>query len=190
MSLLIKAGNGHGFSFGVRAWTEMGSWCAKRMCRSRKWKNLGFKGVITLALIVVIDSHGYKCCFHEDVHIAWGFTSTQIKFHLLFRFPYTVSICLDLVQKWPVPCLSLAMGNCLSSSGKFKRCSQIVSGADIQRAGWGEILKGEGSCVPVPLHPLVLTPVFVCYCFQIQIRRQTRLSLQIWFVYEHRCCAC
>ena len=32
-SLLIKTRSGHGFSFGVRAWTEMEIWCIKGMCR-------------------------------------------------------------------------------------------------------------------------------------------------------------
>ena len=30
--LLIKAGSGHGLSFGVRAWTEMEIRCVKGMC--------------------------------------------------------------------------------------------------------------------------------------------------------------
>ena len=30
--LLIKAGSGHGFSFGVRAWNEMEMRCVKGMC--------------------------------------------------------------------------------------------------------------------------------------------------------------
>ena len=32
-SLLAKAGSGVGFSFGVRAWTEVEIWCVKGMCR-------------------------------------------------------------------------------------------------------------------------------------------------------------
>ena len=31
-SLLINAGIGHGFSFGVRTWIEMEIWCVKGMC--------------------------------------------------------------------------------------------------------------------------------------------------------------
>ena len=33
MSLLAKAGSGLGFSFGVRAWTELEIWCVKGMYR-------------------------------------------------------------------------------------------------------------------------------------------------------------
>ena len=47
-SLLAKAGNGLGFSLGVRAWTEMEIWCVKGM-HSLKLvsteKNSGFKGL-------------------------------------------------------------------------------------------------------------------------------------------------
>ena len=32
-SLLVKAGSGLGFSFGVRGWTEMEIWCIKGMYR-------------------------------------------------------------------------------------------------------------------------------------------------------------
>ena len=30
--LLIKARSGHGCSFGVRAWTEMETWCVEGLC--------------------------------------------------------------------------------------------------------------------------------------------------------------
>jgi len=33
-SLLIKAGSRHGFSFGVRAWSEMKIWCTKSRVQS------------------------------------------------------------------------------------------------------------------------------------------------------------
>ena len=47
-SLLIKAGSGLGFSFEVRAWTEMGIRCVQGMYRLKvvsSEKNLGFKGL-------------------------------------------------------------------------------------------------------------------------------------------------
>ena len=47
MSLLVKAGSGLGFSFGVRAWTEMEIWCVEGMYRLKlvsSEKNSGFKG--------------------------------------------------------------------------------------------------------------------------------------------------
>ena len=44
MSLLIKAGSGLGFSFGVRAWTEMETRCVKGMYRLTSEKNEGLKG--------------------------------------------------------------------------------------------------------------------------------------------------
>jgi len=31
VTLLIKIGSGHGFSFGVRTWTEIEIWCVKGM---------------------------------------------------------------------------------------------------------------------------------------------------------------
>ena len=46
-SLLIKAGSGVGFSFGVRAQTEMEIWCVKGMYRLKvvsNENNLGFMG--------------------------------------------------------------------------------------------------------------------------------------------------
>ena len=33
-------------------------------------------------MLVLIDSHAYKCGSHGNVHIAWGFTN-QISFGLL-----------------------------------------------------------------------------------------------------------
>ena len=45
-SLLIKAGSGLGFNFGVRAWTEMEIWCFKGMYMLKvvsSEKNLGFR---------------------------------------------------------------------------------------------------------------------------------------------------
>ena len=47
-SLFVKAGSGLGFSFGVRAWTEMEIWCVKGMYRLKlvsSEKNSGFKGL-------------------------------------------------------------------------------------------------------------------------------------------------
>ena len=47
-SLLVKAGSGVGFSFGVRARTEMEIWCVKGMFRLKlisSEKNSGFKGL-------------------------------------------------------------------------------------------------------------------------------------------------
>ena len=47
MSLLAKAGSTVGFSFGVRAWTEMKIRCVKGMYRPKlisSEKNTGFKG--------------------------------------------------------------------------------------------------------------------------------------------------
>jgi len=50
MSLLIMAASGHGFSFAVRAWREMESWCVKSMFMlkvvSSKQK-LGFKTLVS-----------------------------------------------------------------------------------------------------------------------------------------------
>ena len=46
-SLLINARSGPGFSFRVRAWTEMEIWCVKGMVILKlvlSEKNLGFKG--------------------------------------------------------------------------------------------------------------------------------------------------
>ena len=48
MSLLAKVGSGLGFSFGVRAWTEMEIWCAKGMYRLKLVsgeRNSGIKGL-------------------------------------------------------------------------------------------------------------------------------------------------
>ena len=48
-SLIVKAGSGLGFSFGVRAWTEMEIRCAKGMYRLKLVsgeRNLGIKGLI------------------------------------------------------------------------------------------------------------------------------------------------
>ena len=48
MSLLAKAGSGLGFSFGVRAWTEMEMQCVKGMYRLKlvsSEKNSRFKGL-------------------------------------------------------------------------------------------------------------------------------------------------
>ena len=47
-SLLAKAESGVGFSFGVRAWTEVKIWCVKGMYRLKlisSEKYLGFKGL-------------------------------------------------------------------------------------------------------------------------------------------------
>ena len=41
-SLLIKGGSGVGFSFGVRAWTEMEIWCVKGMYRLKVVSSEGF----------------------------------------------------------------------------------------------------------------------------------------------------
>ena len=49
ISLLAKAGNGLGFSFGVRAWTEMEIQCDKGMHKVKlvsDEKNSGIKGLI------------------------------------------------------------------------------------------------------------------------------------------------
>ena len=49
-SLLINAGSGPGFSFGVRAWTEMEIWCVNGMFILKvvsSEKNLWFKGLNT-----------------------------------------------------------------------------------------------------------------------------------------------
>ena len=51
-SLLVKAGSGLGFSFGVRVWTEMEIQCVKGMCRLKlvsSEKNSGLKGLANLA---------------------------------------------------------------------------------------------------------------------------------------------
>ena len=48
MSLIVKAGSGLRFSFGVRAWTEMEIWCVKGMHRLKLVScenNSGFKGL-------------------------------------------------------------------------------------------------------------------------------------------------
>ena len=45
MSLLAKAVSGLGFSFGVRAWTEMEMRCVKGMYRLNLVSNLEFKGL-------------------------------------------------------------------------------------------------------------------------------------------------
>ena len=46
LSVCIVAASGLGFSFGVRAWTEMNTciWYVKRICVLKIMKNLGFKG--------------------------------------------------------------------------------------------------------------------------------------------------
>ena len=55
MSLLVKAGSGLGFSFGVRVWTEMEIWCVKDMktlkCKSPTFKSpfsfhLGYSNIL------------------------------------------------------------------------------------------------------------------------------------------------
>ena len=49
MSLLVKAGSGVGFSFGVKDWTEMEIQCVKGMYRLKlisSENNSGFKGII------------------------------------------------------------------------------------------------------------------------------------------------
>ena len=45
-SLLIEAESALGFSFGVRAQTEMNIWCIKSMHLISSEKNLGFKGLL------------------------------------------------------------------------------------------------------------------------------------------------
>ena len=55
MSLLAKAGSGLGFSFGVRAWTEMEIRCVKGMCRLKlvsSEKKLGFERVDSRQLLI------------------------------------------------------------------------------------------------------------------------------------------
>ena len=50
MSLIVKAGSGLRFSFGVRAWTEMEIWCVKGMYSLKLVScenNSGFKGLIS-----------------------------------------------------------------------------------------------------------------------------------------------
>ena len=49
MSLIVKAGSGLRFSFGVKAWTEMEMRCVKGMYRLKlvsRENNSGFKGLI------------------------------------------------------------------------------------------------------------------------------------------------
>ena len=49
-SLLLMAGSGLGFSFGVRAWTKMEMWCIKGMHMLKvvaSESNLGFRGLLT-----------------------------------------------------------------------------------------------------------------------------------------------
>ena len=53
-SLLINAGSGPGFSFGVRAWTEMEIWCIKGIFMVKvvsSGTNLGFKGIYHIILL-------------------------------------------------------------------------------------------------------------------------------------------
>ena len=48
MSLIVKAGSGLRFRFGVRAWTKMEIWCVKDMHRLKLFSyenNSGFKGL-------------------------------------------------------------------------------------------------------------------------------------------------
>ena len=48
-SVIVKAGSGLTFSFGVIAWTEMEIWCVKGMHRQKLVScenNSGFKGII------------------------------------------------------------------------------------------------------------------------------------------------
>ena len=57
MSLIVKAGSGLRFSFGVRAWTEMEIWCVKGIHRLKLVScenNSGFKGIY-----MTVDTYTY-----------------------------------------------------------------------------------------------------------------------------------
>ena len=81
-SLLAKAGSGVGFSFGVKAWTEMEIRCIKGMYRVKlisSANNLGFKGLANEVQNVL-----YK---------KWSDILNFFSSFVLFRF-------LDLVELW------------------------------------------------------------------------------------------
>ena len=54
-SLITKAGSGLGFSFGVRAWTEMEIRCIKGMYRLKVVPCEGFKAIHVHKLLLVSE---------------------------------------------------------------------------------------------------------------------------------------
>ena len=75
-SLLAKAGSGVGFSFGVRAWTEVEIWCVKGMYRLKLISSEGFKvltevqyGVSNTAMHSMEQPSTQDCISEEIYHV-------------------------------------------------------------------------------------------------------------------------
>ena len=63
-SLIVKAGSGLRFSFGVRAWTEMEIWCVEGIHRLKlvsHENNSGFKGLMNSYGIVYHSAYLITC---------------------------------------------------------------------------------------------------------------------------------
>ena len=63
-SLIINAGSGPGFSFGVRAWTEMEIWCVNGMFMLKvvsSQKKFGFTGMTVNPKLFSVETTFSKC---------------------------------------------------------------------------------------------------------------------------------